>query len=640
VNFFEHQDRARRQTRFLVFLFALAVVAVILTVNAVVLATVGVPNAASASPGTGFLEANASIVLASTLITGAVIGLASLYRTLQLRAGGGDIARSLGGTLVDPATTDPLRRRLYNIVEEMAIASGVPVPEVFVLEHEQGINAFAAGFSEIDAAVAVTRGTLEHLDRDELQGVIAHEFSHIFNGDMRLNIRLIGFLFGILILAIVGRKLLSSARFARDSRNAAPAVMIGLVVVVIGYIGLFFGRWIKAAVSRRREFLADASAVQFTRDPQGVAGALKKIGALYASSFMTTDAEEIGHMLFARGMGRQMFATHPPLEERIRAIDPSFDPAELKAIAATLDRHAQARRAEAEQAAAAKNVASADGPGGLPLNPDGLAEAIGQPDLQQIFLAAALAASMPSTLERAAHSDEWAQEVICFLLLSADSDIREKQLLLIARTLGSDSERQVSVLWQEGQGLEQAQRLPLLEMSFPGLRRRPHKELIALMGLINDLVRADGRMAVFEYSLARLTSQQVLELLHPGRVRPGGSKTLVGMTAEVAQVMGLLARHGHPEHEDAALAAFRAGMEGLVDSIPDRLPDLEQWPDRLDAALKRLDQLRPEAKQKLVGGLARCALHDEHAVQAEIELLRVIGGLLHVPLPLMASGSA
>nr|WP_203594634.1 M48 family metallopeptidase [Wenzhouxiangella limi] len=622
----------------MIFLFALAVAAVILAVNVVLLASLGVSNATSAATGAGFLRANAGLILGSSLVTGAVIGLASLYRTLQLRAGGGEIARSLGGTAIDPATTDPLRRRLYNVVEEMAIASGVPVPEVFVLEHEQGINAFAAGFSPTDAAVAVTRGTLEHLDRDELQGVVAHEFSHIFNGDMRLNIRLIGFLFGILILAIIGRRLLFSARFARDSRNAAPAVMMGLVVVLIGYVGLFFGRWIKAAVSRRREFLADASAVQFTRHPEGMAGALKKIGALYASSFMTTDAEEIGHMLFARGMGRQMFATHPPLEERIRAIDPDFHPSEFKALAASLDRHAQARRAEAEQAAE-KSPGPAGGPGGLPLDPDHLAEAIGQPDLQQIFLAAALTAAMPSALERAAHSDEWAQEVICFLLLSAETEIRERQLLLIARSLGSESERQVSILWQEGQALNRAQRLPLLEMAFPGLRRRPHKELIGLMGLIDELISADGHVDVFEYSLARLTSAQILELMHPDRARPGGSKTLAGMNTEVAQVMGLLALHGHPDSPEAALSAFQAGMKGLADAAPERLPEMDGWPERLDSALRRLDKLRPKAKQALVAGLARCALHDEHVVQQELELLRVIGGLLHVPLPLLAGRS-
>ena len=633
MNFFEHQDRARRQSRVLVFLFGLAVLAIILAVNAVVLVTLGMPYAASDPQGGDFFIANAGLIFWTTTLTAATIGLASAYRSVQLRAGGGEIARALGGTAVDPSTTDPLRRRLYNVVEEMAIASGVPMPEVYVLEREQGINAFAAGYSPADAAVAVTRGTLEHLDRDELQGVIAHEFSHVFNGDMRLNIRLIGFLFGILVISLIGRRLLLSARYARDSRNAAPFIMIGLVVGLIGYVGLFFGRWIKAAVSRQREFLADASAVQFTRNPAGVSGALKKIGALYAGSFMVSDAEEIGHMLFARGMGRQLFATHPPLDERIRAIDPHYRPEELKEIAQRLDRHAQARKAEAEQAAARADAGR--GPGGLPLNADSLIENIGQPGLSQVMIAAALAASLPRPLERAAHSDEWAQEVVCFLLLSPDPELRENQLLMIAQTLGSDSERQVGVLWQAGRELESAQRLPLLEMSFPGLRRRPHSDLIRLMGLIEQLVAVDDRVDVFEYCLARLTASQIQDVIYPQRARPGGSKKLGNFGDDVVLVMAVLARHGHPDQPELAYAAFAAGLDELPPATPSALPPLGTWHAELDGALKRLDQLSPAEKQRLVGGLARCALHDEQVLVEEMELLRVICGLLHVPLPLL-----
>ncbi len=633
MNFFEHQDRARRQSRRLVVLFGLAVLAIIVAVNAVVLATLGMPQYAGYPPADNFWLANAGLIFWTTSLTAATIGLASAYRSVQLRAGGGEIARSLGGTAVDPSTNDPLRRRLYNVVEEMAIASGVPMPEVYVLEHEQGINAFAAGYSPADAAGAVTRGTLEHLDRDELQGVIAHEFSHVFNGDMRLNIRLIGFLFGILVISLVGRRLLLSARYARDSRNAGPFVMVGLVVVVIGYVGLFFGRWIKAAVSRQREFLADASAVQFTRNPDGVSGALKKIGALYASSFMVTDAEEVGHMLFARGMGRQLFATHPPLEERIRAIEPNFRPEELKELAKRLDRHAQARKAEAEQAAA--RAEQGRGPGGLPLNPDTLIERIGQPGLSQVMIAAALAASLPRPLERAAHSDEWAQEVVCFLLLSRDSEVRENQLLLIAQTLGSESERQVGVLWQAGRDLEPAQRLPLLEMTFPSLRRRPHKELIQLMALIEQLVEVDDRIDVFEYSLARLTARQIQDAMQPQRARPGGRKKLSSRAEEVVVVMAVLANHGHPDQPEVAQAAFAAGLQGLVEPVPSELAATADWQTSLDRALRRLDELTLPDKQRLVAGLSRCVLHDEQVVVEEMELLRVICGLIHVPLPLL-----
>ncbi len=621
MNFFQHQDRARRQSGFLIFLFALAVIGIVLAINIAIAA---------------FIGPDLELMVGVTLLTAGTMVVASMVRTMQMRGGGGEVARSLGGTLVDHDTTDPLRRRLRNVVEEMAIASGVPVPEIYVLEHEEGINAFAAGYSPADAAVAVTRGALEHLDRDELQGVIAHEFSHILNGDMRLNIRLIGFLFGILVIAILGRRLLFSARFARDSRGAAPAVMIGLVILIVGYIGLFFGRWIRAAVSRQREFLADASAVQFTRQPDGIGGALKKIKALYAGSFLTADAEEVGHMLFGQSMGYQMFATHPPLEDRIRAVDPSFDPAEIQRIAERMDRHAQSRSAEAEEAERDSKTRER-GPGGLPLDADNLAEKIGQPGLNQVFMAAALVAAIPKQLERAAHSDEWAQEVICYLLLSTDDDVREEQLLAIARTLGSESEQQVRALRQSVPELPAEQRLPLLEIAFPSLRRRPERELLELMRLIEALVKADGRIDVFEYCLARLANRQILDALHPERVRAGGNKKLASMADEVVDLLAIVAWHGHPDQPEEVGAALTAALEKAGLDRPEEIPGLEGWPARLDDALESLDRLKPGEKEKLVNALACCVLHDGEVIPEEMDLMRVVCGLLHVPIPLLDS---
>ncbi|QOC22844.1 M48 family metallopeptidase [Wenzhouxiangella sp. AB-CW3] len=622
MNFFEHQDRARRQTGLLVFLFGLAVLGIVLAANAVVLFTVG---------------PDPELLVGVTIFTGGTILLASLVRTMQMRSGGGEVARQLGGTLVDHDTSDPLRRRLRNVVEEMAIASGVPVPEIYVLEHEQGINAFAAGYSPADAAVAVTRGALENLDRHELQGVIAHEFSHILNGDMRLNIRLIGFLFGILVIAILGRRMLFSARFARDSRGAGGAVMIGLVIVIIGYIGLFFGRWIRAAVSRQREFLADASAVQFTRHPDGIAGALKKIKALYAGSYLTTDAEEVGHMMFGQAMGYQMFATHPPLEDRIRAIDPSFQPDDIERIARRMDRHSQARAAEAEEAA--REETPERGPGGLTLDADRLSEKIGQPGLSQVFLAAALVAAIPRQLERAAHSDEWAQEVICYLLLSDDPDVREEQLLAVVRSLGSESEGQVRALRQSVPDLPHEQRLPLLEMAFPSLRRRPERELLELMRLVEALVAADGRMDVFEYALARLTNRQIQDALQPGRVRQSGNRKLTALKPEVIDLLVILAWHGHPDRPEAVQSALESALAQVELDMPSELPNTDDWTGRLDAALNSVDRLKPSEKKRLVDAMACCVLDDGQVIPDEMDLLRVICGLLHVPIPMLEQAS-
>jgi Zn-dependent protease with chaperone function len=622
MNFFEHQDKARRQSRFLIVMFSLSVLAIVAAVDALVYFAVG-PDPV--------------LLLSITLITAGVILGASAVRTLQLRGGGGEVVQAMGGTLVDGETTDPLRRRLRNVVEEMAIASGVAVPEIYVLEHEQGINAFAAGYSPADAAVAVTRGTLENLDRDELQGVIAHEFSHILNGDMRLNIRLIGLLFGILVIAVIGRKLLYSARFARDSRNAAPTVMAGLAVVVLGYIGLFFGRWIKAAVSRQREFLADASAVQFTRNPEGIGNALKKIGALYAGSFMTSDSEEIGHMLFARGMGYQMFATHPPLEKRIEAIDPSFRPEQLADLAREMDRHARARKAEAEEAERKSRAeASMRGidPTEMLTDLGTLAERIGQPGVEQALTAALLTARVPDPLERAAHSDEWAAELVCSLLLDEDSEVRERQLLMVARALGGGSEAQVRQLHEMVRGQPRAIRLPLVEMAFPQIRRRPERELVDFMRLLEHLGKADGRLDLHEFALTRLVNAQIRDALRPARSGPTGRRRLTALRTEAAELMAVLARYGHPEDDEAAEAAFAAGMTELEGQVPP-MPRAEGWVGRLDDIISRLDELRPASRQALVVALLRCASHDRTVVDDELDLLRVVCGLLHVPLPLM-----
>ncbi|MDX1562193.1 MAG: M48 family metallopeptidase, partial [Gammaproteobacteria bacterium] len=335
MDFFERQDASHRATRYLVLLFALAFLAVAVVTGVVLMLLLGLagngqvlsPTAASSGLIAGDLSLLATIV---AIVIGLMI-IASLFRHATLARGGGQVARMLGGTQVTGDERDPLRRRLLNVVEEMAIASGLPVPEIYVLEQERGINAFAAGLTPGDAAVAVTQGALDHLTRAELQGVVAHEFSHILNGDMRLNSRLMGLSFGILVLSLIGRWLLrSSARGLRFSSNrgkGSALVVIGLALTVIGGIGVFLSRLIKAAVSRQRETLADASAVQFTREPLALAGALKKIGG-FTPYLEAVEAEEVSHMLFGRA-GRSfagLFATHPPLPERIKALDPSFKP--------------------------------------------------------------------------------------------------------------------------------------------------------------------------------------------------------------------------------------------------------------------------------------------------------------------------
>lgn len=634
MNFFEHQDRARKQTKVLVLAFMLAVLAIVMAMNLIMLGVFGrFPSAENSWFSPDFWLANGQVVMWTSLATVLTVVLASAYRSAQLRGGGGQVARELGGVEVTGDSRDPLRRRLLNVVEEMAIASGVPVPQVFVLEHEPGINAFAAGWSPTDAAVAVTRGALETLNREELQGVIAHEFSHVFNGDMRLNIRLIGILFGIMVLAVAGRRMLGSMRFSRGrNKNAGAILVVALAVMLVGYIGLFFGRWIQAAVSRQREYLADASAVQFTRSPHGLAGALKKIGARASGSKLKANTDEVGHMLFAMGFSGKLFATHPPLEKRILKVDPSFKPAELTELARNMDRHAQARRAKREADAAAK--AAGGQPDAFFLDPDELVHQIGEPGVFQTLLAAALIAEVPVPLKRAAHSDQWALELLLLLLLGRDPELRENQLLMIAESLGAESESQVRDLLGIAPKLSRSLRLPLLEMAFPVIRRRPEHELVDFMRLVEGLIDADGKTELFEYVLARLLNREIETVLDPGRRTLSGRATLADRAEAVSDLIAIVAMHGHPEDAESANRACIQALEG-TSGIPDPEPArfTEGWPERLDEILASLQTLRPRARGEIIAMLVRCARHDGEVVVAEYELLRLVAGTLGVPLP-------
>ena len=334
MDFYSRQAAARGQSRWLVWAFFAALLAVALALDFVLFTFLAGRSAYYGFNALGYAQAHPGQALASTLLVMGVLSIASLYKSLELRAGGGVVARSLGGVLVSSDTRDLKRKRLLNVVEEMSIASGVPMPEVYVLDQEPGINAFAAGHTPANAAISVTQGALDRLSRDELQGVIGHEFSHVLNGDMRLNVQLMGWVFGLFVVGLIGRTIVNWS--PRDRRNSG-FIAVGFAVMVLGYVGLFAGRILQAAVARQRERLADASGVQFTRNPQGLKGALVKIAALpEGSQLVAADAEQAAHMFFAEGLSR-VFATHPPLLERIRELDPQFDPAELERAAAEPD---------------------------------------------------------------------------------------------------------------------------------------------------------------------------------------------------------------------------------------------------------------------------------------------------------------
>ena len=634
MNFFEHQDRARKQTRWLIAIFILAVLAIIAAIDLVLLLALGVTGFEPGSELPSVAElvtANANLLAGGAIACIAVIGLASLFKTASLRSGGGQVARQLGGTLVDSDTRDSNRRRLRNVVEEIALASGIPVPEIYVLEQESGINAFAAGFTPSDAAVAVTRGALEKLDRNELQGVIAHEFSHILNGDMRINIRLMGTLFGILLLALIGRRVLIHSHIAGRSRdkNGAVVLLIAFGLMAVGYVGMFFGRWIKAAVSRQREYLADASAVQFTRDPQGISGALKKIAVYSDASYLNADTEEISHMLFGDGRKMMMFSTHPPLNERIARVDPQFQPEDLDRLAAKIQRdQLKARRAQEQHRSESTQ------PHKSQFDAGGIIGGIGQPDWEKMLMAAAITASIPDNITQAAHSTEWAPEVLFYTLLDGDAEVRERQLLTIAGKMGGETEAQVRALFNAAGVSAPEQRLPLLEIAFPALKRRPPDFVSLVLDTAKAMIDADGRVDIFEYLLARVITMHLWESQNPHRVRISGSKAIADCKDEALALLAVLARHGSAG-PGTAEAAFVAGLEAL-DLGPDTpLPVENDWMTVLDSALPKLDRLKSAEKEKMVTAMAAVVLHDGRLDPTEMELLRVSSHLIHVPLPLI-----
>jgi len=643
MNFFAHQDQARRQTRRMLFLFALAVAVIVVACDAVVIFAIGIDSAHHADGGIAW-----SGIAALSVAIVAAIGCGSLYRIATLGGGGAAIARGLGATPVEAGTTSFAYRRLRNVVEEIAIASGLPVPQIFVLEDEAGINAFASGYTPADAAVTVTRGALDKLTREELQGVIGHEFSHVLNGDMRLNIRLVGVVFGILVLATIGRKIAEISGRGR-SRDSGGIVLFGIALFAVGYIGVVCARLIKASISRQREFLADASAVQFTRQTEGIAGALKKIGGLAeGSKLASSNTEEVAHMLFGDGVGYSaLFATHPPLEERIKRLDPSFRPEEYATIAAAWSQPVQVGDDDEDADVSIAGFAPATGsprqtrrrPLTLPaadasvaLSPAAIVRQVGRPDTDDRRSAATIRATIPQALREAAYRQEQAAPLIFALLLDARADVRAKQSEALAARYDAGACALVETLEVETRELHPMLKLPLAALAFPALRKRPRPQLAVFMDALNALIAADGRVELDEYCLAKLIGLQVIEALSPATALAIGRVKLPDAADDLAALLAIVARHGH---DDAASAA-RAYLVAIDEVLPGRaLPYAppDDWIGALDRALPTLDRLAPAGKELVVGALTRAIGEDGVVSVAEAQLLRTITAALHCPLP-------
>ena len=640
MDFFARQDRARRNTQLLVAYFALAVVLIVVALNLVAAAVVrgnfayrqvstiqydryGQPIPQPAPPSL-FQPQIVAYVTLGTLIV--IVG-GSIYKIGQLAGGGRAVAEMMGAVPVPPDTTDSQQRTLRNVIEEMSIASGVPAPGVWLLANEKGINAFAAGHSSRDAVICVTQGCLDRLSRDELQGVVAHEFSHILNDDVRLDLRLVGILYGILLIGLIGYGILRSAGSTRSSndKNAGGQIallVIGAVVAAIGFIGLFFGRLIQAAVCRQREFLADAAAVQFTRNPGGLAGALKKLGAMGSGSRISDpDAEQIAHMFFGSSMGIEWgaFATHPPIAQRIRAIDPSWDGKfPPHQVSPAMQQYLEGRPERAGLAMGAAVTAA------------GIVGAVGAPMPRHIAWASDFLGSIPPEVNAAARQPFGARALVFALLLSEQPDVRQKQLDLLGRQTDSATLNAVSQLSGSVTAYGPRGRRVLLDLALPALRQLSGPQCLQFHQIVRGMIEADGQVSLFEYMLHRILDKY----LPAGPVAPplpGGIYAVKPLLPAIQVVLSALATADQKDTASAQVA-FTCGADQLDAGEPLALQQSVNL-KQMDDALAQLAQAAPGVKRRIVNACAYCVSADGMVQTEEGELLRAITTALDCPLP-------
>ncbi|WP_350226244.1 M48 family metallopeptidase [Vibrio parahaemolyticus] len=611
MDFFHHQDTARQRTGLLVMLFTLAVLAITGLVSVI---SIGIYFYFTGEPFT--TQSIITYCLLSFVGVLLVVSISSFIRLSELNANGGrGVAESIGGKLISTDTSNAKHRQLLNVVEEMSIASGIPVPPVYVMAEEHGINAFAAGMSIDDAVIGVTQGALDAFSRDELQGVIAHEFSHILNGDMRLNTRLIGALFGITCIAHFGHLILDNSNSTRhvsrsssdSNKGFAVIILIAIVCLVLGWLGTLFGNMIKAAISRQREFLADASAVQFTRNDQGIAGALKKIGSNVQGSTLNTKAsDEMSHMMFGQSKlsgFSGLFATHPPLDERIRRIEPNWDGSYAQ------HSHAQSTAFENEQ------VSGFAVGGGSP------ASQSASPSEQLNETGQQLISQLPPELVDIAR-EPYSARFIAFALIFDGSDI-QREMIKSYVPLASQS---TLLPWLD-YDLPLHLRFPLLELALPALKSLSEAQKISLCKVLRELSETDNQYSLAEWCVINLLEKQLLASF--GFIKQ--HKTLKQLEESVFWLLRELAWVSHSQ-ADKAQRAYHCALAHLGFPEVKLEPANSNW-HLSRAALELLLQLKPKDRRMFVKACRIAIESDGEITVAEGELYRVIACFLEVPEP-------
>lgn len=644
MDFFQHQERARRKTGLLVLYFILAVIAIVVCVNLAVLLALFWGDFQTVSPSQWFTHPFIHWITGLTL---AVMLFGCLLKLWQLRNGGQGLAEMLGARHITMDSTATGEKQLINVVEEMSIASGIPAPQLYVLDKETAINAFVAGFRPSETVLVVTQGTLNELNRDELQGVIAHEFSHIFNADMRLNLRLLAVLAGILALGKVGEYLIRGQRrssFSRSSSNrkgGGGLVFAGLALMVIGYVGLFFGRLIKAAISRQRELLADASAVQFTRNPAGLGGALIKIRNGDGSHLATPHAEDMSHMCFGETLHfrlRNLLGTHPPLDERLSAIGSDWV-SRARSRARDTSTHGPQSPAAAGPVAPQGASAFAGGsssiedsstpPAAAPAHSTSLppSQRVGTVSEPDMGYARSLLEAIPEDLRRQIRSPQSAESVLYALILSTSTSDTESLL----DALNVSGERQALVTLSETiRALGSRLRLPLIDLALPVLKPLPADNRARILAHLTALIEVDNRYTFFEWALAGLARQQLGE--QSGKNRRTRFRRYGALAAELQLLFSVLTWASGAEDEEAR-TLFQRSTHGLLPAGRTLLPLTHCASHKLGQAVDRLADLSPLLKGPVIDAAADLVLADGKVQVQEAELLRTIAALLECPLP-------
>ncbi|UCG78774.1 MAG: M48 family metallopeptidase [Nitrospirota bacterium] len=628
-DFFERQEEARQKTFRLIGLFILSVILIIVSVHIAISGLYYLALLYKFEESIKFSLWDAERFLGIAVITLSIILTGSLCKTRELKDGGPAIARLLGGRQVERNTKDLDEIKLLNVIEEMAIASGIPVPDAFVMDREGGINAFAAGFDIDDAVVCVTKGALSLLNRDELQGVVAHEFSHIFNRDTVINIRLMGWLHGILVIGLIGEGLLRVLRHTRG--RALYLGLAGGVLYILGYIGLFFGKLIKSAISRQREFLADAAAVQYTRNPSGLSGALQKIGGLsFGSRLIHPKVSEASHMYFSDGVGgsfSSLMATHPPLFDRIKILDPRFDGSYPQVEALKLSKPEYFKPYKPRPHFDRSRIIS----GAAAL---AILESIGTPMKEHEELARSLLSNIPDAIRIATREIEGAIALIYVLLLDNDPDIRNKQLSLLKDHEDSKIYAETDTISAYLKELDPHLRLPLADLSIPTLKQLSTGQYTKLKDNIIKLVTADEKMTLFEYVLSSVLMHNLDAHILKQKRKPHLIYSVKGVARECSIVLSLLAHVGHHDN-DTTLKAFQHGSRILAE--PYLRMDLLDVADctfkALNASLEKLATTSPLIKKKVMAACLECLVFDGSINVEEAELFRAIGEMLGCPVP-------